>query len=97
MTTPALNPQPLIRIPDRKVWAGGIAGIVSWIILSIAARQGITLPVDQATLAGIVGWVVSYFTPPSARDIMKRLNDDLVKAAQDDPKFPAVTKPQPKG
>jgi len=79
-------------LPDRKVWAGGIAGIAAWGILGVATHYGITLPIDPAMLAGTIGWLIAYIVPPAEQDIVKRLNDDIVKMAQNDPAVP-VTKP----
>ena len=82
-------------LPDRKVWAGGVSGLVAWFVLFVANK--LHFPLDattQAFLPVVVGSVISYITPPAVKDIISRLNDDLVKIAQDDPKIP-VTPPAP--
>lgn len=82
-------------LPDRKVLAGGLAGVAAWLIAMLAARYGFPMTPEQQTgLVGLIGWAVAYMVPPSERDIVKRLNDGLVKMAQDDPTIP-VTKPKP--
>ena len=80
-------------LPDRKVLAGGVAAVGAWAIALAAARYG--YPIDPSLMPGLViliGYAISYFVPPSQQDILKRLNDELVKLAQDDPNIP-VTKP----
>lgn len=76
-------------IPDRKVWAGGLAGLISWGLVAALGRYGITLTPDQSLmLSGMIVGAVQYITPPSTWDIIKRLNDSLVKVAADDPRVP---------
>jgi hypothetical protein len=83
-------------LPDRKIWSGGIAAVVAWaIVLIISHSLHVTVDADtQSALVLLVGGAISYLVPPSKQDIVKRLNDDLVKMAQDDPNVP-VTKPAP--
>lgn len=88
-------------VPGRKVIASGLAGIVAYFILWGATKAGVQLPVDQTALTGIIIWGVAYLTPPSLRDVLRRLNDDVVKAAQDDttvnvtkPSMPLASDPQ---
>lgn len=79
--------------PDRKVFAGGVAGLATWAAVWAASRFGFVVDPALATaLVPLVSSVIGYITPPSQRDILKRLNDELVKIAQDDPSIP-VTKP----
>jgi hypothetical protein len=78
-------------LPDRKVLAGGIAGIVTWGLTIVAARYGVVLTPDmQALIVGGVGWAIAYIVPPSQHDIVKRLNDDLVAIAAADPNIPVT-------
>ncbi len=79
--------------PDRKVLAGGLAGLVAWGLITVSTAYGYPPPIDQTVLAGVLAWLASYLTPPSAQDIINRLNDDIVKQAQLDPNVP-VTKPR---
>lgn len=81
--------------PDRKVWAGGLAGLVTWGV-TIAAQQflGIAIPPDLVgMLVGGVTTAVAYIVPPTVRDIIKRLDDGLVAMAADDPSIPVTRKP----
>lgn len=79
-------------IPDRKVIAGGVGGVLAWLILMAASKAGIPISADvQAQLAGVIGWVLAWAVPPSTRDIITRLNNDLVAQAKADPTIP-VTK-----
>lgn len=80
-------------MPDRKWFASGTAGLVTFALCLVASRYGITVPVDaQTSLVLVVGWVIHYFVPASKQDILKRLDDELVRIAQDDPRIP-VSKP----
>lgn len=81
-------------LPDRKVWGGGIAGVAAWGVLSAAQHYGVTIPVDSGTLATIIAAGMAWAIPPSYADIASRLDNDIVELAQNDPKYPKVTKPQ---
>lgn len=81
-------------MPDRKIWAGGLGAVVAWVLVVVAQKYG--LPLDMTTATTIVvsvGGMLSYLVPPSERDIVKRLNDTLVKMAVDDPNIPVTGKP----
>lgn len=76
-------------LPDRKVLAGGVAGLVTWGLTLIAQHYGIVLTPDiQSFLVGGVGWAIAYLVPPSKHDILKRLDNDLVAMAAQDPNVP---------
>lgn len=76
-------------LPDRKVLAGGVAGIITWGLTVLAGRYGIVLtPEMQSLIVGGVGWAMAYLVPPSQHDIIKRLDNDLVAMAAADPKIP---------
>lgn len=80
-------------LPDRKILASGVAGVGAWALMIIAARYGYPLdPGLMPALVALVSTAIGYLVPPSQQDILKRLNDDLVRIAQDDPKIP-VSKP----
>lgn len=75
--------------PDRKVLAGGLAGVITWGITVLAARYGVVLPPELETLiVGGVGWLIAYLVPPSRMDIVKRLDEGLVAMAAENPKVP---------
>lgn len=81
-------------LPDRKVLAGGIAGLLAFFITAAAAHYGIALTPDiQSLIVGGVGWLIAYLVPPSTRDIIKRLDDQLVAMAAADPKIPVTVAP----
>lgn len=75
-------------IPTRKVLAGGLASVAAWGITTVLTHYGYTLPIDQTLLTSGIAWIAAYITPSSARDIITRLNNDLVRQAQDDPTVP---------
>ncbi len=77
-------------LPDRKVWASGLTGVVAWFIVYFAGHYfNLAIPSDvQAQIAGGLGLLVAYIVPPSTRDTITRLNDELVKIAAADPAIP---------
>lgn len=81
-------------LPPRNVWAGGLAGIIAWLILhavSIYAHidvvtVGQTLGFDPFTvLSGLIGGAIAWAVPPSVADVVTNLNDAIVHIAQKDP------------
>ena len=83
-----------MAFPDRKVWAGGLAGLVTWGITLVAQHYGVVLPADiVGMLVGAVTTGVAYIVPPSVRDIIKRLDDGLVEMAAEDPNIPVTRRP----
>jgi len=94
-------------MPDRKIAAGGLAGLAAFAITATAAHFGYDLqPMADAifpppgtvsvlaVLTGGIGALIAYVTPPADKDIVKRLNDRLVAMAQADPNIP-VSPPLP--
>ena len=82
-----------MKLPDRKVWAGGLAGILTWALMLGLGYAGYPVPLEmQPMLVSFMGTAIGYLTPPSQYDKIKRLNDALVVMAQDDPTI-NVTKP----
>lgn len=81
--------------PDRKVWAGGIAAVLTWFICgAIETYAHVPMTPDMRTMiSGLVATAISYVVPPSTRDIIKRLDDGLVAMAADDPSIPVTRKP----
>lgn len=81
-------------LPDRKIVAGGVAGIVAWGIAAGLKHYGVELDANaQTMLVGLVTGLIAYVVPPSQRDILKRLDDNLVQIAQNSDAYPNVTKP----
>lgn len=73
-------------LPDRKVLAGGLSGLVTWLVVYISGRYGLDIPADvQAAIPLVFGLVVSYLVPPSQRDVLKRLDDGIIAIAARDP------------
>lgn len=69
-------------VPDRNVLAGGIVGVIVYILQTGADSLGVTIPMSLQPLLPIaVGFVVTYLLPPSAQDVAKRINDGIVKLA----------------
>lgn len=75
--------------PDRKILAGGIAGLVAWGAMLGLRAAGFDVPPEaQALLTTLVSTAMGYLVPPSQHDIVKRLNDQLVAVAAADPAIP---------
>lgn len=84
-----------MAMPDRKVWAGGLAGLLTWGI-TLAAQHFLGVPLPPELVTMIVGGAtttVAYLVPPTVRDIVKRLNDGIVQIAADDPNIPVTKRP----
>ena len=76
-------------VPDRKIMASGLAGILAWAVMQALAFSGHPMPAEaQALLVTLITTAMGYIVPPSQRDIVKRLNDELVAVAAADPTIP---------
>lgn len=76
---------------DRKVAAGGVAGVIAAFLMMLARKFGYPIDVEfQPFIVAAVGSAIAYVVPPSKQDILKRLNDDIVKQAIEDPKIPVT-------
>lgn len=65
-------------IPDRKFLAAGVAGVLTWLLILIAATAGVELPAETAAaLSGGVMALVFYAVPPSVADVVRRVDDTL--------------------
>jgi len=76
--------------PDRKVLAGGLSGLLTWILVLLANHYfGLTVPPEiQTLISGLVAFVFAYVIPSSVKDIVSKLNDDIIKIAAADPNSP---------
>ena len=76
---------------DRKVWAGGLAGVVTWALMLGLGAVGYPVPVEmQPLLVSLMGSAIGFLTPPSMHDIIKRLDNAAVQMAADDPAIPVT-------
>lgn len=65
-------------IPDRKFLAGGIAGLVTWLLTLAATAAGVPVPADlMAAAVGLVMGAAYYLVPPAAADVLRRIDGDL--------------------
>lgn len=65
-------------IPDRKVLAGGLTGLVVWAVSLACQDAGYDVPADVLGLAiALVAPTIAYLVPPSVKDIAKRLDGDI--------------------
>lgn len=96
-------------LPGRKVLAGGIGGVVAFGILSVGKHYGIDpqpwadliMPPPgtfnvMAILTGGITAGIAYIVPPSAKDVVNHLNDDIIAMAQKDPNSPVTAVPPAK-
>lgn len=68
-------------LPDRKVLASGVSGVLTWLLGLALIQMGVELPAEA--LGGIVAGVmalVAYAVPPSVRDVIERVDDELKMA-----------------
>lgn len=73
-------------IPSRKVLSGGVAGVVSWAVLTGLGYFNVPIPLEmQVYLPALLTTLVSYLVPPAQQDIIRRLDDRLVAIAGKDP------------
>lgn len=77
-------------IPDRKVLAGGVVGVLTWLVVLILRQTtGLDLGPDaQSAISGVVGLIAAYVISPSQQDIVKRLTNYLVAVASADKNSP---------
>lgn len=91
-----------LNMPDRKVLVSGIAGLLTWIVVTFASKYGLDVPPDvQAMIPIFVGLVFAYIVPPADQDIVKHITNDLVRQASADKTNPTtamvVNNPEPPG
>lgn len=68
-------------LPDRKVLASGVSGVLTWLLGLALIQMGVEMPAEA--LGGIVAGVmalVAYAVPPSVRDVIERVDDTLKEA-----------------
>ena len=68
-------------LPDRKVLASGVSGVLAWLLGLALIQMGVDMPAEA--LGGIVAGVmalVAYAVPPSVRDVIERVDDTLKEA-----------------
>ncbi len=83
-------------IPDRKVLAAGISGVLAWLLLTLATpilnKYGIWPPPGtQEQLAGLIALLMAWLVPPADKDIVDRIDNRLVSMAQADKTNPTTT------
>jgi hypothetical protein len=79
--------------PDRKWFASGISGFVTFGLTLLFADALGMAPEPTAALASaltaIVMQAVHYFVPQSVKDIIKRVDDAIIDMARKSPDSPA--------
>lgn len=100
----AVTPVPWLKFPpDRKVYVGGLAGVLTWLILSVAQHLlgfdpqaflnsviGPGAPDVQLIVTGAITLLVAHFTTPSIQDVVAHVNNAVVKLANADPANPTT-------
>jgi RecJ-like exonuclease len=87
-------------MPERKIWAGGLAAIAAWIILAIIAHflpsVAAVLPADaQTILSGLIGAAIANYVPPDIQDKIKHVDDAVIEIARASDASPASESPPP--
>lgn len=73
-------------LPDRKVLAGGVSGVIAFLLSTYAG-----LDPELSGLVSAAAWgLVSYFVPPSVKDIVMRVDNTIIGLAVKDPDSPAT-------
>lgn len=74
-------------MPDRNILIGSLAAVIVWAMSVIAEKYGVAFSNDvMIAMPTIVGFVIAHFIPLSTGELVKKLDDDVVHAAQVDPK-----------
>lgn len=83
-------------IPDRKVLAGGITGILAFLVVVGSTALGHPIDITTASAAiPILMSVVAYFTPQSVDDIIARVDGKIIAlAAEQKPEVITAAAPQ---
>lgn len=72
-------------IPDRKIVAGGLAGVAAWLVVMGLGEVGVPVSMEAAT--AIVGAAVAafgYIVPDSVERVLEKANDILVEFGEED-------------
>lgn len=62
-------------VPDRKIFSGGAVAVLTWVVLRICQNQGWVDEAATTELPALAGLVAAYLIPPSASDVIKRLDE----------------------
>lgn len=90
MVDPTPTPVAVTFPPDRKVWASGLSGLAVFAI-GIGLQKFFNITIDPNVLAAAITVIiplVAYLVPPSVQDVVKRVNNDIVKIANADQSNP---------
>lgn len=101
-SAPAVVQQPWFHL-DRKVFAGGIGGVLAMVILGTASHFGYSLQpmADQffgtgtinvlAVLTAVISFASSYLAPASVADVLTKLNLRIIALAVADQTHPVLS------
>jgi len=73
-------------IPDRKVLAGGISGVVAFFLAKALDMD----PETATAISGAVAGTVAYFIPPSVADVVNKIDSTMKKIGGDTAKIAEV-------
>ena len=69
-------------LPSRGQFVGALGAVATYIVVLAASHFGLTLPdYVQLAIPVIVGFVVAYLVPPTAKQVAMGLNDSIVQLA----------------
>lgn len=77
-STTTAGSKPGRYLPDRKILAAGVSGILTWLATLALSAAGLDIPQDY--VGGLVLFAMSavgYAVPPSAQDVLRRVDDQL--------------------
>lgn len=85
------------RMPERKTMAGGLTGVAAWALIVVANKFGAGIPIEFAPLISTaLTAIVMYVVPPALRDVLGRMNDQVVAIAAADPNVPVDSSTAPR-
>lgn len=86
---PVPPPRKTNWIPSQKAISGGLAGIVTFFVVTAAQYYGYAIPAElQAAIPGAITWLVYYLVPAADADIVRNLDNHIVALAVHDPTSP---------
>lgn len=78
-------------VVDRKVWIGGLAGFITALVVYLASRFGLEIPLGFiAAMPVVINSAIAYLVPQAVRDVVSRVNNKIVELATEDPENPTT-------
>lgn len=72
-------------IPDRKIVAGGLAGVAAWLVVMGLGEVGVPVSMEAATaIVGVAVTAFGYIVPDSVERVLEKADDILVEFGEED-------------